>query len=158
MIAADDDEFDPEEDDRVSVSLELTSRILSATHITAVLGTKPDRSWNIGDRRRLVADETHPKAFYEFSRWSLNSPLGRCSRDHEHLSALWARCAPTFERVTELRGSIDICLSFYRNLDGRAYQGHGFSVPDNWTKWLGEVGGIIDVDQYVLRDGPRAED
>jgi hypothetical protein len=155
---AEDDEFDPVEDDRVSVSLEITSATLSADAITAVLGREPDRSWNIGDRRTRVADESHPKAHYEFSRWSLNSPLDRHARDDEHLSALWTKCAALSDRIAELDGNIETCLSFYRNLDGRAYQGHGFVVPAHWTEWLGKVGGVIDVDQYVLSDGPDADD
>lgn len=152
------DDFDPEADDRVRLSVELTSTTLSAEDISRVLGIEPDKSWNKGDRRKAVADTTHPAAFYDFSRWSLASRLPPTASDDEHLDHLWSRVSATLERVPELDGQATICLSFYRNLDGRSYQQHGFEVSSEWIQLLARIGGFIDVDQYILRDGPQADD
>ncbi|RKR73124.1 DUF4279 domain-containing protein [Frondihabitans australicus] len=158
---SDDDEADPPADDRIRVSFEITSEVLSAADITSILGTDPDRSWSIGEPWPWPPDYNPPPELgatsdrvRRFSRWSVFSTLSSRDLEWDHLDDLYTRHAPALENVARLPAEPYRALSIVRYFDGRAFQSHGGGVSAEWVALLGRIGAEIDLDQYVLQDGP----
>jgi hypothetical protein len=72
----------------------------------------------------------------------------------DHLHDLYARCAAALERASTLPDDTYRALKVVRYLDRRAFQSHGGGISREWVALLGRIGSEIDLDQYVLDDGP----
>ncbi len=68
----------------------------------------------------------------------------------EHLDWVFGVIGPVLEPLRALQAeNARFVLRVVQYLDRSEFQGHGLGFSQEWTKLLGELGAIIDIDQYV---------
>ena len=127
--------------DEYYVRLRLCSQTHPPAQITEAVGLKPDKEWQIGDRRAntTIVERSHG--------WIVDSQCDRDASFSEHLSALMERILPFSSNIHSLRNecSIELSCVLYSHAANP-----GLWIDRQTMQSLAALGAELDVDIYFL--------
>lgn len=118
---------------------------LEDLELTAQLGVVADITKNRGD----PTGSPGPRKFEDSSVWRVNSHAHPNAHAEIHLNSLWERIGSLADRIVALPGNSLVYLGVHHEINAGAEDGLGFHLSREWTKFLGETGATVDIDQYL---------
>lgn len=133
------------------VQFVVTSGALTGAELLSLLGPADEPVETFGD----TVGRPGALRVLEKSAWVVSSGLGETASVEAHLAALHGKVRAVVAGVA-LSGetpTVEGMLRIVQYLPSSEPQGHGFTIGSEWIEILGELNGVLDVDQYVVADG-----